>query len=232
MIKKLLLVYIFTNQIHKLLEFIRTWKSNSFFFCTIVCLGNHGTGSGGLVLPVGRKLTGGSVVTGKTVDSGFNQNETEFRVLVLAVLLQMLTDLDGLLDKHVKILGDLRGKSVGLEDANNLLASDGLDLSDTIGITENDTNLRRSQTLLGELTDVVLNICVRDLKPRRGSALVGLGALGDTLSWCMHTTHAVERRIKKGEGLAKSDITAIHRCRSKCREGQHVQKAVTDPTRR
>ena len=170
------------------------------FLCTIVCLGNHGTGSGGLVLPVGRKLTGGSVVTGKTVDSGFNQNEAEFRVLILTILLQMLTDLDGLLDKHVKILGDFRGKSVSLKDADNLLASDGLDLCDTIGVSENDTNLRRSQTLLGELADVVLNISGGDLKPRRGSALIRLGALGDTLSWCMHTSHAVEKRLKKDRG--------------------------------
>jgi hypothetical protein len=207
---------------------------NSFVsFCTIVCLGNHGTGSGGFVLPVGRKLTGGSVVTGKTVNSGFNQNETEFRVLVLAILLQMLTDLDGLLDKHVKILGDFRGKSVGLEDADNLLASNGLDLGDTIGITENDTNLRRSQTLLGELADVILDISGGDLKPRRRSALVRLGALGDTLSWCMHTTHAVEiENIEKARGQLQlilqpstNAVANVERA-NMCRRQQLIQHAV------
>ena len=32
------------------------------------------------------------------MDSGFNQNQTEFGVLVLAVSLKMFADLDGLLD--------------------------------------------------------------------------------------------------------------------------------------
>ena len=155
------------------------------------CLGNHGTGSGRLVLPVSRKLTGGTVVTSKAVDSGFDQNQSELGVLVLSVALQVLSDLDSLLDKHVKVLWDFRGKTVSLKDANNLLSSDGLDLSDTVGVTKNDTNLGGGQTLLGKLADVFLNIGGRDLQPRRRRALVWEGSLGDTLSWCMHTTHAV-----------------------------------------
>ena len=125
------------------------------------------------------------------MDSGLNKNQAELGVLILAVCIQMLTDLDSLLDKHVQILRDLRSQSVGLEDTNDLLASDGLDLGDTVGVTKDDTNLRRSQTLLGELADVFFNIGSRDLEPRRRSALVRAGTLGDTLSGSMHTTHAV-----------------------------------------
>lgn len=178
------------------------------------CLGDHGTGSGRLVLPVSRKLSGGSVVTSQAVDSGFNQNKTELGVLVLAVSLQVLTDLDSLLDKHVKILRDLGGKTVGLEKTDNLLTSDRLDLGDTIGIPQDNTDLGRSQTLLGELADVFLNISRSDLEPRRWGTLVGLGTLRDTLSWSMHTTHAENHENKNG--------------RTSVREGSQRQSIIAD----
>jgi hypothetical protein len=125
-------------------------------------LSHHGTGSGRLILPVSRELSGGSVVTSQAVDPRFDQNQSELGVLILAVAIQMLTDLNSLLDKHVKILGDLGGKSIGLEDANNLLSSDRLDLGNTIGIPEDDTNLRRGQTLLSELAHMFLDVGGRD----------------------------------------------------------------------
>ena len=108
--------------------------NTSHFYSKGLCY--HGTGSGGFVSPVSRKLSCGSVVSCQSVDSRFDQNKTELGVLILSVFLQMLTDLDSLLDKHVKILGDLRGKTVGLEKTNNLLSGDGLDLGDTVGVTQ------------------------------------------------------------------------------------------------
>jgi hypothetical protein len=158
------------------------------------CLGNHGTGGGRLVLPVSRKLSGGSVVTSQSVDSGFDQNQSKLGVLVLSVSLQVPTNLNGLLDKHVQVFGNFRGKAVGLEDSNNLLSGDRLDLGNTIGVTQDDTNLRGGQTLLGKLAHVVFDIGSRDLVPRRRSALVRKGTLGDTLSGSMHTTHAEKRK--------------------------------------
>jgi len=152
-------------------------------------LGDHGTGGSGFVSPVSGKLSGGSVVSCQSVDSGFDQNQTELRVLVLSVSFQMLSDLNSLLDKHVKILWDFRGKSVGLKDTNNLLSGDGSDLGNSIGITKDDTDLGRSQTLLCELANVFFDIGGRNLQPRRRRALVRLGTLGDTLSGSMHSTH-------------------------------------------
>ena len=63
------------------------------------------------------------------MDSGFDQNKTELGVLVLSVSLQVLTDLDSFLDKHVKILRNLRGKTVGLKKTDNLLSGDFLNLN-------------------------------------------------------------------------------------------------------
>jgi hypothetical protein len=141
------------------------------------------------------------------VDSRFNQNQTELGVLVLAVFFQVLSDLNSLLDKHVKILWDFRGKTVGLQNTNNLLSGNMLDLRDTVGISQDNTNLGWGQTLLCELAHMFLNVRGRDLKPRRRRALVREGSLRDTLSWCMHTTHAVvKKRGKKQCGVRYRSI--------------------------
>jgi hypothetical protein len=99
------------------------------------------------------------------VDTGLNKNQTELGVLILTVLLQMLTDLNSLLDKHVKILGDLRSESVRLEDTDNLLSSDRADGSNALGVTKNDTNLGGGESLLGKLAYVILYVGSRDLEP-------------------------------------------------------------------
>jgi hypothetical protein len=99
------------------------------------------------------------------VDTRLDKNQTELGVLILAVTLQMLTNLNSLLDKHVKILGNLRCESVSLEDTYNLLSSNGGYGCDTIGITKNDTDLGRGETLLGELAYVLLYVSRRDFEP-------------------------------------------------------------------
>lgn len=45
------------------------------------------------------------------MDTGLNQDEAEFRVLILAVGLQVLTDGNCLFDEMPKVLRDLRGKT-------------------------------------------------------------------------------------------------------------------------
>ena len=57
-----------------------------------------------VILEAGLKLTPGLVVTGETVDTGFNENETEFGVLVLAVDGKVFADSVGLLEKVGKVL--------------------------------------------------------------------------------------------------------------------------------
>ena len=123
------------------------------------------------------------------MDTALDQNQTKLAILVLAVPLQMLPDLHGLFDEHVEVLGNLGSQSVGLEDADNLLSRDGTDLGNAIGITEDNTNLGGSQTLFGQTADLVLHVGRVGLEPRGGSALVGAGTLGDTLSGSMKTTH-------------------------------------------
>jgi len=142
-----------------------------------------------LLLPGGRELTSGLVVAGKTVDTGLDQNEAELGIAVLAVALQVLADRDGLLDQVVQVLRDLGGKTVGLQDTEDLGTSNVLDLSNTLGVTEDDTDLGRTHTLPGELEDRLADILRRGLQPRWRSALVGESRARDTLATAVHTTH-------------------------------------------
>ena len=99
----------------------------------------------------------------------------------------------------VEVLRDLRGKTGGLEDTvqprrvkvksvprisgkngaqrrrnapEDLVTGDRLDLGDTVRVTEDDADLRRGETLAGELEDVLLDLLGRGLEPARSRALV------------------------------------------------------------
>ena len=58
-------------------------------------------------------------------------------------------------------------------------------------VTEGDTDLRGSETLAGELGDVLDDVLRRGLEPGRGCAAVGEGGGRNTLSGSVHTTHGV-----------------------------------------
>jgi len=103
------------------------------------------------------------------MDTGLDKNETELRVLVLSVALEMLADSDSLLDQHVKIFRDFWCEAVGLEDSENLVASNHLHLRNTVRISKNNTDLRWSSTLLRKLADLVHDLLRGGLEPRRRS---------------------------------------------------------------
>lgn len=58
-------------------------------------------------------------------------------------------------------------------------------------VTEDDTNLRRSSTLSGELGDLLDDLLGGGLQPRRGGARVRERGGGDTLSFAVKSTHFV-----------------------------------------
>ena len=55
--------------------------------------------------------------------------------------------------------------TIGLEDAQDLVAGDDLDLCDAVRVTEGDANLRRRGTLTGELADLVDDLLGGGLQP-------------------------------------------------------------------
>ncbi len=60
-----------------------------------------------------------------------------------------------------------------------------------MGVTENDTNLRRGSTLSGELADLLNDLLGSGLQPAGSDAAVGEGRGGDTLSVAVKSTHVV-----------------------------------------
>lgn len=120
---------------------------------------------GGLVLPVWWQHRDSSVVSGQSVDSRLNQNQSELGVLVLSVSLQVLSDRDSLLDQEVQVLWDLWSQTVGLQDSQDLVTSDDLGLRNTVSISQDNTNLRWGQTLSGVLDNLLDNVVRAQLEP-------------------------------------------------------------------
>ena len=91
------------------------------------------------IFPGGWQHTLCFVVTGQSVDTGFNQNQTELGILVLAVTLEMFTDGNSLLDQEIEIFGQLGSQSLLLQNTEHFVASNKSDLGNTVRISEDDT---------------------------------------------------------------------------------------------
>lgn len=128
----------------------------------------------------------------------------------------------------ISFLGCVKGGSVhtrALEDTEDLVActvavstsafqhtsgvpkhtGHDLDLGNTVGVTENDTDLRGGRALLGELADLVDDLLGGGLEPRRRVARVGDGGGRDALALAVKTTHV--------DGGGVGGETAIGCCR-------------------
>lgn len=68
---------------------------------------------------------------------------------------------------------------------------DGLDLGNTVGVTEDDTDLRGRGTLPGELADLVRDLVGRGLEPRRRVPRVRDRRRRDTLALAVKPAHFV-----------------------------------------
>ena len=88
------------------------------------------------------------------MDSGFDQDQSEFAVSVGSVLLDVLSDVHGFLDKMIKILWDLGGDSSNLQDSENFGSCDTLNLWDTVLISKYNTNLRWRLSSLGHFDNL------------------------------------------------------------------------------
>jgi len=107
------------------------------------------------------------------VHSALDQNQSELGVLVLSVAFQMLANGHSLLNQMVQVLRNLGGKTVGLQETKEGVAGDSLDLRNTARISEDDTNLGRSVTLLGQSANLSVDLGSGGLVPGRRSSLVG-----------------------------------------------------------
>jgi len=96
---------------------------------------------------------------------GLDENQAELLVLILSVLFQMLPHGECLFNQAVQILWKLGGKTKCSQDSDNLVSSDVLYLTNSMRISKETTNLRRSQALPGKFADVVADFGLVDLEP-------------------------------------------------------------------
>jgi len=134
-------------------------------------------------------LAGLSEISAESVDSGFDENESVLSIGILSVLFKMLSDGDSLLDEVVKIFGDLRSTTVLLEDSEDLSTSEESNLGDTVLISQDNTDLRGGETLLGELDDEFSNSSGGKGDPLGSLSSERESAGADTFTVGMHTTH-------------------------------------------
>lgn len=83
-----------------------------------------------------------------------------------------------------------------------------LNLGNTVAVTENNTDLRRGGTLLGELADLLNNLLGGGLEPGRGSTAVGESGGRNALSLGVKTTHSV-CVVKGGGWLSKGGVVLV-----------------------
>lgn len=116
--------------------------------------------------------------------------------------------------------------------------SDNLDLGNTVGVTEDNTDLRRGGTLTGELADLVDDLLGGGLEPCRGSARVGDGAGRNALALGVKTAHfevvGGKKRLSGGKVVGCSFVVRVRRAdrrrqfrglEKKCQDSRGLPKA-------
>ena len=142
-----------------------------------------------MVSPGWRKALNTSVISSKSVNSGFDEDKSEFSVFIGSEFLDMLSDVNGLLDKMVKIFWDGWSSSVDLQNSKNLGSGDSLDLRNTEGVSQNNTDLGRRGASLGHLDHLSSEVVSVDLNQAWWGLSVRKTSTGNTLSLGVHSTH-------------------------------------------
>merc|ERR1719386_639522 len=95
------------------------------------------------------------VVASQTVDTAFAENEPKLRILILAIAIEMLANRHSLLDEMIEIFGDIRRKTIFLQDPQDLNSSDCMHLWNSEAVSQGHTYLRGSKALLCKFANVV-----------------------------------------------------------------------------
>ena len=106
------------------------------------------------------------------MNAALNEDETELRISVLAVLVEVLPDGLGFLHEEVQNLRDGRSKALLLEVTQDVVASDQPYLWHTEAVFQRDINGQGRHTLLRQLANLLAEILRLQLDPARGPALV------------------------------------------------------------
>lgn len=107
----------------------------------------------------------------------------------------MLSDRDSLLDQEVQVLWDLWSQTVRFQDSQDLVTGDNLGLGNTVSISQENTDLRWSQTLSSVLDDLLDNLVRGQLEPSWSVSRVWKCGGGDTLSLNLLVNYYKSKRL-------------------------------------
>jgi len=153
------------------------------------------------------------------VNTTLDENKSELGILVLSVFLQVLSYSNSFFDKMIQILWNLRSKSVGFQNSHNLVSCDVLYLCNSVRVSEDHTNLRWSETLLGKSADVLVYLLRRGCEPRWWTSFVWSSALRDTFSSTIRATHFV--KLSEAEVGRMVEEKVLHRAQLHTNEVHH-----------
>jgi len=123
------------------------------------------------------------------MDSCFNQNQAEFWIPVLSISFQMFSNSNSFLDQAMQILRQRWGQSFGFQNSQNLVPSDVSHLGNTMRISQYNTDLRWSETLLSQLVGLLFHIFRCEFQPGWYSSSIRKGWSWDTFAIGVKTTH-------------------------------------------
>ena len=83
---------------------------------------------------------------------------------------------------HSKWLHFIAQLTFYLQQTKDLGSSNGFDLGDTVGISQDDTDLRRGETTLSKSVNLVLNLISRKVYPSGSGSLVRKSGFAHSLS--------------------------------------------------
>jgi len=82
-----------------------------------------------------------------------------------------------------------RVHTIGLQDTDQLVASDVSHLGNAVRVTKDNTDLGRGHSLLGKLANVLIDLSSSGLQPGRRGSSVWECRICNTLTTTVHATH-------------------------------------------
>ncbi len=150
---------------------------------------NEGVSFLRLISPGWRKWINFSVITSKSVNSGFNENQSELAIFISTKLLNMFANVNSFLYQVIEIFRNWRSNAVDLQNSKDLWSCYSFNLRNTILISKGNTDLRGSWTTFCHLDNLLNEIICWDLDPTWRSLSVRKTSARDTFSTWMHSAH-------------------------------------------
>ena len=107
----------------------------------------------------------------------------------------MLSDIDSLLDKMVKVFWDLWSEASLLQDSEDFASGNALHLRNSVAISESYTNLGWRGSLLCHFVNLLNEIVRGNIYPAWSSLSVRKASASDTLTLGVHPSHFVSSTI-------------------------------------